>query len=598
MQTFLSSIPRLMNQQPYLLPEKLLKKYSLHFPLGEGATGFVAYATRNEDKLDVAIKCTFKDRLVPGGWKKDNQLGIVPSEVFIMKRLEHENIVRFYELFEDELFVYIVMEAVKHISFPHHHHSRHHHHHGHHKPQTPSPFASPQPPTISDFSPNRLPTSSSTSSLLSLLSTPPPSANTTQLAISAATTTPPCPATTADQQQDSTVPLNMTNLTSPTFAVPHPHDISSPSFPLLVKLNSKVDLTKLILDSSSSSSSSGCESESGSDVAEEGEQVGKVDGGGRGRKFIVGESSDGEEWEGGSVGSSTFGTSFGGRAGGAGSAFVVTGGGIGSSVGFGLSSTPRDKGAEADTEEDGEEEQQRGGLLKKSKSSVSATGTIVGDFSVDRGFPVLRGPSVNGGVSGGAQQQQQAHPHSRAFRKRAVSKDLFNYIEQKPKMGEGVARLIFKQIAEAVKYLHSKGFVHRDIKDENVIIDDNMRVKLIDFGASSTIPLSKSDWFTTFDGTIAYAPPECCPFDETTPIEPYHGPEQDVWSLGMLLYILVETKPPYVKTASRAERSVRPELSSGRSEGVRDLVYKMMEPDVEKRITMEQVCRHEWMVKV
>ncbi|KAJ3028020.1 UNVERIFIED_CONTAM: hypothetical protein HDU68_002603 [Siphonaria sp. JEL0065] len=523
MHTFLSSIPRLMNQQPYFLPEKLLKKYSLHFPLGEGATGFVAYATRNEDKLEVAIKCTFKDRLVPGGWKKDNQLGIVPSEVFIMKRLEHENIVRFYELFEDEL-----------VSC----------------------------------------------------------SNTTQLSAAAATT-PPC-SSTATKVEDSTVPLNMTNLTSPTFAVPHPHDISSPSFPLLVKLNSKVDLTKLILDSSSSSSS-GCESIGNESDMEE-EDAKRRGGGvevGRGRKFIVGESSDGEEWEGGSVGSA-LATSFGGRAGG--SAFVGIGMGI---VGLGLSSTPPDKGAEADTEEDGEdEEQQRGGLLKKSKSSVSATETIVADFSVDLGFPVVRGPFANGGGLGVGGQQQHAHPHSRAFRKRAMSKDLFNYIEQKPKMGEGIARLIFKQIAEAVKYLHSKGFVHRDVKDENVIIDDNMRVKLIDFGASSTIPLSKSDWFTTFDGTIAYAPPECCPLDETTPIEPYHGPEQDVWSLGMLLYILVETKPPYVKTATRAERSVRPELSSGRSEGVRDLVYKMMEPNVEKRITMEQVCRHEWMVKV
>ncbi|KAI9344338.1 kinase-like domain-containing protein [Obelidium mucronatum] len=383
MQAFLASIPRLIGLN-HLLPEKLLSKYQMHFPLGEGATGFVAYATRNEDKVDVAIKCTFKDRLVPGGWKRDSLLGIVPSEVFIMKRLDHENIVRFYELYEDAL------------------HQHQHHHHPH---NTPSPFSSPQIPSQPDFTTINQPQLHQTSPHL-----PPTTSTSTSTATTAYSSTPPL------------IPLA---------------SLQPPS-------------------------------------------------------------------------------------------------------------------AAAATQQ---QQQQQ--------------------------------PTQH--------HQHHHHPNHRGIRKRAVSKDLFNYIEQKPKMGEGIAKLIFKQIAEAVKYLHGKGFVHRDIKDENVIIDDSMRVKLIDFGASSTIPSSKSDWFTTFDGTIAYAPPECCPLDEMTPIEPYRGPEQDVWSLGMLLYILVETKPPFTKTSTRFERSVKPELGAGRSEGVKDLVAKMMDPDVEKRITMVDVCNHEWL---
>ncbi|KAI8610756.1 kinase-like domain-containing protein [Chytriomyces sp. MP71] len=152
------------------------------------------------------------------------------------------------------------------------------------------------------------------------------------------------------------------------------------------------------------------------------------------------------------------------------------------------------------------------------------------------GFPTLRGPrsaaiNVVGGKPG-----REPHAH---FRRRAHSKDLFDYIEKKPRMAEGVARLIFKQIAEAVAYLHARGFVHRDIKDENVIIDDNMKVKLIDFGAARHIPKNRTDYFADFVGTLTYAPPECIASSETTVLEPHRGPEQDVWSLGVLLFVLL-----------------------------------------------------------
>ncbi|KAJ3296430.1 hypothetical protein HDU79_006661 [Rhizoclosmatium sp. JEL0117] len=567
MRQFLSSIPRLQQiareqRREHILPEKLLRSYTLHFPLGEGATGFVAYGTRNSDSLSVAIKCTFKDRLVPGGWKRDNQLGIVPSEVFIMKRLEHENIVRFYELFEDELFVYIVMEAVKHISFPHHHH---HHHHQHKRPGSTAGSNSPRPFT----------------------NTPPTLPNTLSLSLSSIPNlNSPILSSTASSESSLAVPLTTTNLTSPTFAVPHPHDISSPSFPLLVKLNSKVDLTKLMLGDSSSGGETGSEDDYTSSGTEEGEEEGVdeamaiVSGASgsfeepiiSGKGFIVGDSDTDDKPDVQHPKKKKY--QLRGRAGSHSEDALLSTSAVGGEIGLGLMQR---KG--------------KGSTTSLVKLSVSA---ISGGFRAPIGSLGDKTPTASGIVTLASPTTATQHHNHRGFKKRAVSKDLFDYIEQEPRMGEKVARMIFRQIAEAVKYLHSKGFVHRDIKDENVIIDDSMRVKLIDFGASATIPSSRAEYFTSFDGTLAYAPPECVALNDMTPIDPYRGPEQDVWSLGMLLFILVETKPPYSKTASREERSVRPVFSAGRSDQVQDLVFKMMDPNVETRISMQGVCDHEW----
>jgi serine/threonine protein kinase len=81
----------------------LTSNYTLQHPLGEGASGFVLFGTRKTDQADVAIKFLFKDRVPAGsGWKKDRGLGkLVPTEVFVLRRLTHENIVKFYDVFED-----------------------------------------------------------------------------------------------------------------------------------------------------------------------------------------------------------------------------------------------------------------------------------------------------------------------------------------------------------------------------------------------------------------------------------------------------------------------------------------------------------------
>ena len=78
--------------------------------------------------------------------------------------------------------------------------------------------------------------------------------------------------------------------------------------------------------------------------------------------------------------------------------------------------------------------------------------------------------------------------------------DLFDYIELRANMTEGESRNMFRQVVDAIHHLHTKALVvHRDIKDENVVLDGEGRIKLIDFGSAAYI---KNGPFEVFVGTI------------------------------------------------------------------------------------------------
>ncbi|KAJ3110330.1 hypothetical protein HDU96_006714 [Phlyctochytrium bullatum] len=269
-----------------------------------------------------------------------------------------------------------------------------------------------------------------------------------------------------------------------------------------------------------------------------------------------------------------------------------------------------------------------------------------------------------------------SHNHHHRALPRCPSRDLFEVIERNPTMPERTVRYIFAQIVDAVAHLHGMGFVHRDIKDENVIIDDALSVKLIDFGAARAIPASRGEYFEEFCGTMVYCPPELLGLaraaaaggggasvsvassrtasmqslagggggshgasgDQDPAQLPggsayrYRGPEQDVFSLGVLLYVLLEAMPPYTTSSDRRERPralawwvgdgeaggavsgaaaaagttgpvpmVRSRSGIGvggwgrRSEACRDLVWRLLEPDPDARIGIADVKAHRWL---
>jgi protein-serine/threonine kinase len=162
--------------------------------------------------------------------------------------------------------------------------------------------------------------------------------------------------------------------------------------------------------------------------------------------------------------------------------------------------------------------------------------------------------------------------------------DLFDYIELRTNMEESECRSIFVQVAQAVFFLHTKAnVVHRDIKDENVILDGEGNIKLIDFGSAAYI---KSGPFDVFVGTIDYAAPEVLAG------KPYGGKEQDVWALGILLYTIIYKENPFYSIDEIMDRDLR--IPYIVSEDSIDLIRGMLNRDVPQRLTIEQVLDHPW----
>ncbi|KAG2217861.1 hypothetical protein INT45_012776, partial [Circinella minor] len=165
-----------------------------------------------------------------------------------------------------------------------------------------------------------------------------------------------------------------------------------------------------------------------------------------------------------------------------------------------------------------------------------------------------------------------------------VGMDLFDYIELKNGMMDDEIREIFKQIAQAVCHLHDNKIVHRDIKDENVVLDQNGGVRLIDFGSAAYL---KGRRYDTFVGTLDYAAPEILAG------QTYEGPAQDIWALGILLYTLVYRENPFYDIDEILSHELR--VPFVLSDGSLDLIKKMLDRNVDQRPDIHTVLAHPWL---
>ncbi|CEG72532.1 Putative CAMK/CAMKL/PASK protein kinase [Rhizopus microsporus] len=163
--------------------------------------------------------------------------------------------------------------------------------------------------------------------------------------------------------------------------------------------------------------------------------------------------------------------------------------------------------------------------------------------------------------------------------------DLFDYIEYNEQINEDNIRKIFKQIALGVKHLHDHRIVHRDIKDENVVVDKDLNVQIVDFGSAAYVKQGRK--YETFVGTLDYAAPEILRG------QTYSGKPQDVWALGILLFTLIYRENPFYDIDEIMSQELR--IPFVLSKGSVDLICKMLERDVEKRIDIQAVLDHPWL---
>jgi len=167
--------------------------------------------------------------------------------------------------------------------------------------------------------------------------------------------------------------------------------------------------------------------------------------------------------------------------------------------------------------------------------------------------------------------------------------EMFDYIVTKNKLSEPEARYFFRQLVQAISYTHRQGYAHRDLKPENLLLKGDLRLlKVIDFGLSSRT----GKQLDTYCGSLCYAAPEIIMN------RPYSGPAADIWSMGVLLYILVTGSAPF---NSDDQRKVTHNITHGiykvpekLSADCQGLIKCMLTVDVQRRIKMDEIMTHRW----
>jgi len=173
--------------------------------------------------------------------------------------------------------------------------------------------------------------------------------------------------------------------------------------------------------------------------------------------------------------------------------------------------------------------------------------------------------------------------------------ELFSKIA-KGRLKEDLARVYFQQLISAVDFCHSRGVYHRDLKPENLLLDEEGNLKVTDFGLSAfTEHLKQDGLLHTTCGTPAYVAPE------VIGKKGYDGAKADLWSCGVILYVLLAGFLPFqddnivamYRKIYRGDFKCPPWFSSE----ARRLITKLLDPNPTTRITISKIMDSSWFKK-
>ncbi|KAM1014327.1 hypothetical protein TB2_044149 [Malus domestica] len=172
--------------------------------------------------------------------------------------------------------------------------------------------------------------------------------------------------------------------------------------------------------------------------------------------------------------------------------------------------------------------------------------------------------------------------------------ELFDKIVHHGRLSEGEARRYFQQLIDGVDYCHSKGVYHRDLKPENLLLDSLGNLKISDFGLSA-LPEQGVSLLRTTCGTPNYVAPEVLSH------KGYDGAVADVWSCGVILYVLLAGYLPFdeldlTTLYSKIEKADYT-CPFWFPVGAKSLIHRILETNPENRIKIEQIRNDEWFQK-
>ncbi|KAK8876105.1 hypothetical protein M9Y10_006291 [Tritrichomonas musculus] len=174
--------------------------------------------------------------------------------------------------------------------------------------------------------------------------------------------------------------------------------------------------------------------------------------------------------------------------------------------------------------------------------------------------------------------------------------ELFDLVISKSKLTEDEAAIYFKQILIGLRYIHSLHVAHRDMKPENILLDQFGHVKISDFGLSKLLDEKSEGLTKTPCGSPCYASPECISG------KPYDGRKNDVWSCGVILYAITTGLLPWTK---RNQKELFKQIQRGEysipsylSENCSNLISRLLTVDNTKRITIDEALEHPFLKDV